>query len=161
MDARAYVGHVLTVTHDRLRQSIGDLSEADARHVLAGKLTPAVWQIGHLAYVDGNYVRRSGGQSPAPAHYENLFKPGTGGAQDYPTLAEVWKVFDAVNRALVDRAAAADYQTPVDAPAYTCVGEMLVYCGYHRGYHIGKLTTLRALLGKPVLFGGPTPPPAR
>jgi uncharacterized damage-inducible protein DinB len=33
------------------------------------------------------------------------------------------------------------------------VGEMLAFSAYHRGYHIGKMATLRALLGKPRLLG--------
>lgn len=158
MDAKPYVTHVLTITHDRLRGSIADVSDAEARRVLVGKLTPIVWQIGHLALVDGNYVRRSGGESPVPARYAELFKQGSGGEQDYPPLAEVWGAFDAAHRALVDRAAGANYDSPVDAPAYKTVGEMLVYCAYHRGYHAGKIMTLRGLLGKPLLTG---PAPAR
>jgi hypothetical protein len=158
MDAKAYVTRVLAVTHERLRGSIADVSDAEARRVLAGKLTPIVWQIGHLALVDGIYVRRAGGESPAPARYAELFKQGSGGEQDYPPISDVWGAFDTAHRALLDRAAGADYDAPVDAPAYKTVGEMLVYSVYHRGYHLGKIMTLRGLLGKPLLTG-PTPPP--
>ncbi|MFN3286306.1 MAG: hypothetical protein ACK45F_08505 [bacterium] len=41
----------------------------------------------------------------------------------------------------------------MDAPHYRNVGEMLALSAYHRGYHIGKMTTVRALLGKRRLFG--------
>lgn len=150
MDMRGYVTHVLAITHERLHDAIRDVPEADARRLLAGRLTPIVWQVGHLAVVDGNYVRRAGGDSPVPADYTGLFKQGTGGEADYPALAEVWNVFDAAHRALVDRAGAVDYATPVDAPAYKTIGEMLVYASYHRGYHLGKVMTLRGLLGKPI-----------
>jgi uncharacterized damage-inducible protein DinB len=150
MDARAYVRFALTLTHDRLHEAIQDVSEADARRVLAGRLSPIVWQIGHVAFVDGRNVGRAGGESPAPAHYANLFNQGTGGEQDYPTLKEAWTVFDAAHRALVDRAAGTDYQAPIDSPNYKTVGDMLVHTVYHRGYHLGKIMTLRSFLGKPV-----------
>jgi hypothetical protein len=151
MDEKTYVTYMLGVSHDRLREAVNGVSEADARRVLAGKLTPIVWQVGHLAMVDGNYVRRTGGESPVPARFAELFKQGSGGEQDYPPLAEVWNVFDATHRALVDGAGGADYQKPVDAPSYKTIGEMLMYASYHRGYHIGKIMTLRSLLGKAVV----------
>lgn len=37
--------------------------------------------------------------------------------------------------------------------SYRSVGEALLFLTYHRGYHIGKITTLRALLGKQRVFG--------
>ncbi len=150
MDAAATIAQQLTVTHDRLRRAIDGLTEDDARQVLAGRLAPVVWQVGHLAYVDSNYVQRGGGSPPAPPHYADLFKPGTGGQQDYPPLGEVWSVFEGAQRGLLSVARAADLAAPLDFPAYKSVGEMLVYSCFHRGYHIGKIATLRALLGKPL-----------
>jgi hypothetical protein len=151
MDEKTYVTYMLGVSHGRLREAIDGVSDAEGRRVLAGKLTPIVWQVGHIALVDGNYVRRTGGESPVPARYAEVFKQGSGGEQDYPPLRDVWEVFDATHRALADRAAGVDYQAPVDAPSYKTVGEMLMYSSYHRGYHIGKIMTLRGLLGKPVV----------
>jgi hypothetical protein len=148
MDAKGYVTQMLSLSHTRLREAIDGVSDADARRVMAGKLTPVVWQVGHLALVDGNYVRRAGGESPVPARYAELFKQGSGGEQDYPPLSEVWKVFDTTHRVLMDRASDADYEAPIDAPAYKTVGAMLLYSSYHRGYHIGKIMSLRGLLGK-------------
>jgi hypothetical protein len=151
MDTKSYVKTMLGVSHDRLREAVNGVSEADARRVMAGTLTPIVWQVGHIALVDGNWVRRAGGDSPVPARYAEVFKQGSGGEQDYPPLAEVWDVCESAHRALVDRADGADYETPVDAPSYKTVGEMLMYAPYHRGYHIGKIMSLRALLGKTVV----------
>ncbi|MHB8730923.1 MAG: DinB family protein [bacterium] len=151
MDAKTHVTYMLGVSHGRLREAIDGVSDADGRRVMAGKLTPIVWQLGHVALVDGNYVRRAGGESPVPARYAELFKQGSGGEQDYPPLSEVWTVFDATHKALVDRASGADYQAPIDAPSYKTVGEMLMYSGFHRGYHLGKIMSLRGLLGKVVV----------
>ena len=151
MDAKAHVTQMLNLSHNRVREAIDGVSDADARRVMAGKLTPIVWQVGHLALVDGAYVRRAGGESPVPARYAELFKQGSGGEQDYPPLSEVWSVFDSTHRALADRAADADYDKPVDSPTYKTIGDMLLYSSYHRGYHIGKIMSLRGLLGKAVV----------
>jgi DinB family protein len=148
MDAKGYVTQMLTLSHTRLREAIDGVSDADARRVMAGRLTPVVWQVGHLALVDGIYVRRAGGESPVPASYTELFKQGSGGEQDYPPLSEVWSVFDTTHRALIHRASGANYEAPIDQPAYKTIGEMLLYASYHRGYHIGKIMSLRGLLGK-------------
>lgn len=155
MDARSNVTYMLNLSHSRVREAIDGIADSDARRVLGGKLSPIVWQVGHLALVDGLYVARSGGESPVPGAYAEVFKQGSGGEQAYPPLSEVWNAFDAAHRALADRAAGAAYETPVPAtaatPAYQTVGEMLQYASYHRGYHIGKIMSLRALLGKAVV----------
>jgi hypothetical protein len=156
MDARGYVTQMLNLSHHRVREAIDGVTDAEARQVLGGRLTPIVWQVGHLALVDSIYVKRSGGESPVPPRYAELFKQGSGGAQEYPPLSEVWQVFDTTHRALADRAAGAEYATPLQpagtaAPAYKTVGEMLLYASYHRGYHVGKIMSLRGLLGKAIL----------
>ncbi len=35
---------------------------------------------------------------------------------------------------------------------FKTVGDVVSFATFHRGYHIGKICTLRALLGKPRLF---------
>jgi hypothetical protein len=86
-----------------------------------------------------------------------FFKAGTGGPADYPSLGQVWEAFDRGHSTLVEAARSADMTRPVEGPMYANVGEMLIYASVHRGYHIGKMTTLRALLNKPILFGAPPP----
>ena len=80
---------------------------------------------------------------------------GTGGAAKYPPLAEVRQAFEATHQALLKTAATADYDAPTPRPgnSYANVGELMVSACVHRAYHIGKMTTLRALLGKDRLFG--------
>ncbi len=90
-----------------------------------------------------------------PAGYEALFKRGTGGGggETYPSLDEVKAAFDRAQQSLQNAARTVDLGTPVEARNYGNIGEMLVFTCYHRGYHIGKMTTLRALLKKARLFG--------
>jgi hypothetical protein len=141
----------------RLGRAIEGITAEEARRIVMG-LAPIVWQVGHLAVVDATYAQRGGGTYAAPAHYGDLFKPGTGGSAEYPPLEEVWAVFSDAHRALLKIVDEADLAKPLEHPAgaYTSIGGMLVYACYHRGYHVGKVGTLRALLGKRL----PSLPPA-
>lgn len=153
MDMTAMVSHQLAATYDRLKRCLDGLTDDEAHRTLAGKLTPITWQFGHLAVIDSIFAQRGGVSYPLPPRYTDLFKVGTGGHADYPPLSEVWTGFDGAHRALAQAAAEADYSTPVESRPFASIGEMFIFACHHRGYHLGKIATLRALLGKPRLFG--------
>lgn len=152
MDPRSIVAYGLTASFTRVQRCVEDISETEAGGT-PNNLTPIIWQLGHLALTDGGFLRLAGGTSPAPDSFKVLFKTGSGGPADYPPLAEVRPVFEAAQRKLQELAQSADLIQPVESRNFATIGEMLVFAAYHRGYHIGKMTTLRALLGKPRLFG--------
>lgn len=158
MITRAMVTQQLDTSYGRLHRALEGVTEEEGRRFMAGRLAPIVWQIGHLAVVDAMYVQRGGGSFTVQPRYPDLFKPGTGGDADYPALHEVWATFSGAHRALLKVADEADYARPLEHPSgiYTNVGEMLIYACFHRGYHVGKTATLRALLDKPL----PAVPPA-
>jgi hypothetical protein len=160
MDDRALIQHQLARSHQIVKQCLGDVTETEARQLPEAKLAPVIWQVGHLAAANQNFIQRAGATSTAalPARYTDLFKTGTGGAADYPALSEVVKSFDETHEALVRTVAEARLETPIEVPAgrprvFTTFGEMFTFADAHRWYHIGKITSLRALLGKPRLFG--------
>ncbi len=136
----------------RAIRCIEDVTEDEARATPQG-LTPIIWQLGHLVVSDAGYLRRAGGTVELPAAYGTLFPTGTGGAAAYPPVAEARRFFEEVQRGLVQAARTTDLSRPVEGRSYSTAGEVLVFTGYHRGYHVGKMTTLRALLKKPRLFG--------
>lgn len=154
MDAttRDLIIYGLESSFGRVIRCVDDVSEDEARAVPKG-LSPVVWQLGHLVVIDGGYLQRAGGAVEIPATYAGLFGTGTGGAAAYPPLREARGYFEAIQRALVEAARTTDLQRPVEGRSYRTAGEVLVFTGYHRGYHVGKMTTLRALLHKPRLFG--------
>lgn len=155
MDATAMVCQQLTVSFDRLKKCVADLTDEEARRQLAGKLSPVIWQLGHVAVSDAQFAQRAGGSYAVPPHFANLFKMGSGGQADYPSLEEVSAVLSQAHRSLLAAAQEADYTKPLEGRSYSTVGELLVFAVQHRGYHIGKMASLRALLGKPILFGAP------
>lgn len=149
---RDLIVYGLESSFGRVVRCLEDVSGDEARATPQG-LSPMIWQLGHLVVVDGGYLRYAGGGIEIPSAYAGLFAMGTGGAADYPPLDEVRRHHEAVQRALVEAARTADLARPVEGRSYRTAGEVLIFTGYHRGYHVGKMTTLRALLRKPRLFG--------
>jgi DinB family protein len=162
MDVNAAIQFQLQRTHDRVRQCLADLSAEEARRLPLPRLSPVVWQVGHLTFYDALYAKGAGvghGMPAFPLQYEHLFKVGTGGEAEYPPIEQVSKFFDGTNAALETIARSQNLAKPVEGELYQDVGGMLIFACIHRNYHIGKMATLRALLDKPILFGPPSPAP--
>lgn len=160
MDIHAAIQFQLQRSHERVQQCIADLSREEAHRSPIPRLSPVVWQVGHLAFYDALYAERAGVAHAVPAipgDYERLFEAGTGGQAEYPPVDQVWKAFDRTHGALLEIAERADLAKPIEGQLYKDVGGMLMFACVHRTYHIGKMATLRALLDKPVLFGPPAP----
>lgn len=152
MDQRDVALFGLKATLTRVNRCLEEINDEEARRVPSG-LTPLIWQVGHIATSDFGFAARAGGPSKAPAGYDALFGRGTGGEAAYPPLAEVVGTLTRAQEALEAVARTADLGATVETPNYATIGQMLTFVAYHRGYHVGKMTTLRALLGKPRLFG--------
>jgi hypothetical protein len=157
MDDRALLQQQLAASHQIVKQCLGDISEDEARRMPNPTLSPIIWQVGHLAVSNANFIQRAGA-APAtsvPANYPDLFKTGTGGKAEYPPLAAVMGVFDSTHGALMRAVAEAKLDSPNEGPRglWKNQAEMYGFSNTHRWYHIGKINSLRALLGKPRLFG--------
>ena len=155
MTERARVLNQLEGSHRLVKELVGDVLDDEARHVPAANLSPITWQVGHLAFADATFGRHARGAYPVPENYADLFKTGTGGHARYPEFNEVVEAFDASHRMLVQLAGEADFASPMTIlpGAFNSLGEMFIFVCAHRGYHAGKIGTLRSLLGKPRVFG--------
>lgn len=163
MDVNAAIQFQLHRTRERVRQCLADLSADEARRLPLPRLSPVVWQVGHLAFYDALYAERAGvghAMPVIPREYEQLFKIGTGGEAEYPPIEHVATLFDRTGAALETIAQSGNLDKPIEGQLYKDVGGMLIFACVHRNYHIGKMATLRALLNKPILFGPPNPPPS-
>lgn len=149
---REFLLYGIEATHIRLMRCLEDLSDDEARRSPHG-LSPVIWQAGHVALTDVNFARRADGTSEAQSGYTELFAMGTGGEAAYPPLAGVREAVVAAQRALEQAVRTVPLEAAVEGRGYATAGEMFAFALYHRGYHIGKITTLRALLEKPRLFG--------
>jgi len=152
-DLSTLLAGMLGSTATRIQRVLADVSEEDARARPQG-LTPIVWQVGHMAFVDSRVLVRSGVIVEVPASYERSFTTGSGGEADFPPLTAIVPVMMELNDRLQLLAVKGDLTQPIGGTrSYASVGEALGFVVYHRGYHIGKITTLRALLGKARVFG--------
>lgn len=115
-------------------------------------LAPVVWQVGHIAYYDAHLISEiEGGTPDVPEEYAELFQQGSSGDATFPPLSEVRAVAEQVQAKLL--ALDVDPFQPLDGGSlYSNVGGAFMFTQLHRGWHIGKIMTLRALLGKPVIF---------
>jgi len=157
MEDRALIQQQLAVSHQIVKHCLGDVNEGEAGRLPAPTLSPVIWQVGHLAVTNSNFIQRAGVTSGTtlPERYPELFKTGTGGAADYPSLSEAVKAFDETHEALMRAVAETKLDASSEGPRglWKNYGEMFSFANAHRWYHIGKITSLRALLGKPRLFG--------
>jgi hypothetical protein len=157
VEDRALIRQQLAASHQIVKQCLTDITEGEAGRPQAAILAPVVWQIGHLAVTNTNFIQRAGATSSVtlPARYPEVFKTGTGGPASYPSLGEVVKAFDDTHEALMRTVSEAKLDTPTEGPRglWKNYSEMFSFANTHRWYHIGKLNSLRALLGKPRLFG--------
>lgn len=157
MDDRALIQEQLEGTRKILVRCLGDISDDEAHLMPDSTLSPIIWQVGHLTTADAHIMQRAGiGRAPSmPANYEDLFKTGTGGKADYPRLDEVVRLFDATHEALIGAVAEADLAAPDDGPLglWKNAAGLFAFSNSHRWYHIGKINSLRGLLGKSRTLG--------
>ena len=140
-----------------MRRSLGEISDDEAHRVLDDSLAPMTWQVGHLAWAD-LYLLKAAGASPSvtlPDSFVELFKTGTGGRAAYPPLETVQRAFDDAHGAVMKAAADLDPDSPRESShgLWKTSGGVLLFLNNHRWYHVGKMTSLRAMLGKPRVFG--------
>lgn len=157
MSQRETMRQQLDNTHGALLAATEGLSADEMTRIAAPGLAPVIWQLGHLAAAEAWIGGFAGGTFAPPKEFSELFGSGTGTAPArYPSFAQVKEAFAGANQSLVKIALEADYETKTDTPLnkyFGTIGAMLPFLLFHRGWHMGKVTTLRTMLGKVRLFG--------
>ncbi|HLT58638.1 MAG: DinB family protein [Limnochordales bacterium] len=153
MDVQELLKQALTGGAGMIDRAVSDLTEEEAAQSPHG-LAPIVWQVGHLAVSEARLVQQLlGVEVELPASYGDLFPFGSSGTGSFPPLAEVRENFTRVHQQLL-KAAEGDLARAVDGgQLYSTAAGALMFADRHRWYHIGKIMTLRSLLGKPRLLG--------
>lgn len=153
MELRELLKHALAGGAGMIKHTISDLSEEEAAQRPHG-LSPIVWQVGHLAVTEARLVQELlGVEVELPASYGHLFPYGSSGDGPLPPLSEVSEAFERVHEQLL-KATDEDLSRAADGGRlYSTVGGALLFADHHRWYHIGKIMTLRGLLGKQRLLG--------
>lgn len=156
MDDRALIRKQLAVGHRLLTLTLHDISDGEAKRSPSPPLSPIVWHAGHVAFSNFSFaLGRQAAPARVPEGYPALFAMGTGGDADYPAFSAVVEVLDDSHAALLAAVAGADLDAANEGPfgAWSNLAEMFAFASNHCSYHVGKIATLRALLGKPRLIG--------
>ena len=131
---------------------MGDLTDDEMQRAPAGGLSPVIWQVGHVAVSDAFFARLCGSDVTVPEGFDALFGRGTGGVKTYPPFAEIKTYYERMQAALEAIAQSAEMGRAVESKNFKTVADALSFNCFHRGYHIGKMCTLRGLLGRAPLF---------
>jgi uncharacterized damage-inducible protein DinB len=155
----------LKLAHSRIHDFTADLSPEEWFWHPAEFITHAAWQVGHLAVSDYNLcLRRVRGRtqedesliSDAFIEHFKLGSQPVAGAENYPPLAEIQRVFAAVHaQAIKELSAMTDEElnVPVEQPHpvfKTKLGSV-EYASSHDMVHNGQIGLLRRLMGKAAL----------
>lgn len=152
VDMRDIFRKQLEFSGTSLLKATEDLTDEEAAH-RPHDLAPIVWQVGHIAYYDAVLLSKvHGGEPDVPAEYAQLFKQGSSGEGDFPPLSEVRATFQRVHEEILKLAELELDRELEGGPLSSTLAGALMFNNMHRGWHNGKIMTLRALLGKPVMF---------
>jgi len=152
MDFREVYRNQLTFSANSLLETTQDLTEEEGARRPHG-LAPVVWQLGHITYYDARLVSQARGtELMVPASYGQLFAAGTSGEGPFPPLAEVRETFRRVNEEVLKLLELPCELEVPSGPGKSSLAQAVMFTIYHRGWHNGKIMTLRALLGKPIMF---------
>ena len=139
-------------TNRILLRTLEDLSEEELQRSPTGGLSPVIWQVGHIAATDAYFARMCGADAAVPEEFAGLFGRNSGGPRPYPQLADVKPVYSAGQQTLETLTRSAEMGRAIESKNFKTVADALSFNCFHRGYHIGKICTLRALMGRQPLF---------
>jgi DinB superfamily len=154
-----------TMAHRRVKDFTDDLTPDEWFWHPAEYVTHIAWQVGHLAVSDYNLcLRRLRGRTKEdetliPDAFIEHFKLGSqplAGSVNYPPIAEIKRVFDAVHaQAVKELAELSDEELDVPAdpphPIFKTKLGAVDYASGHDLVHNGQIGLLRRLMGKPAL----------
>ena len=148
MTAAALIKLQAERSETRFRKGLEGLDERELK-ARPQNLAPALWQLGHIVASDWALLNRAGVPPEIPAFFQEEYRKDTKGENLAQSAAQIWEGFAKVQAGFL-ALSGSDLDKPLVHPAgiYGNVGEGLMYMLIHRGYHHGKLMTLRALLGK-------------
>jgi len=139
-------------TNRILLRTLEDLSADELQRSPVTGLSPVIWQVGHVAATDAYFAGMCGADLTLPEAFTGLFGRNTGGAKPYPGLGDVKAVYEAGQQALEALTQSAEMGRAIESKNFKTVADALSFNCFHRGYHIGKICTLRALMGRAPLF---------
>lgn len=168
MKAIDLIRWALQASDEGVNALVQDMREAPLTRPIVGSGHPSgnhpLWNLGHMAYIEGNITSCITGDANPFEHWAHLFAPGTQPSDDaglYPGFDEVLaklrslrasnlKLLDAIGEDGLDR-------TPRRIPpgfetAMQTIGRAFLLMPLHQMVHYGQITVARRAAGRPPLF---------
>ncbi len=144
-------------------QFLDDLNEADWFWTPPGFVTHIGWQVAHIAASQYGLClfrlrgRTAEDETLIPQTFWDSFKIGSkpvAGAENNPPVGTILGVFDAMQEQVLSELAdktdeEVDMPLEKPHPAFTSVLGAIEYSPLHELIHVGQITLLRRLMGKP------------
>ncbi len=145
------------------KQFLDDLNEEDWFWTPPGFVTHVAWQVAHIASSQYGLClfrlrgRTAEDETLIPQEFWDNFKIGSipvAGAENNPPVATIWGVFDGMQeQVLSELADKSDQEVDIPLekphPAFSTVLGGIEYSPMHELIHVGQITLLRRLMGKP------------
>jgi uncharacterized damage-inducible protein DinB len=158
----AVVGPIATIfkiNDGFMSRAVDGLTSEELWHRPTGHNNPILWLLGHVVQNRAGVVRSFG--EPFDTGWGELFLRGSQlqEAARYPSVEEIRRVLDEVNRRLYERLESIDdlqlaqpaAGTPV--PQVKTVADRLAFFAFHDSYHVGQMGFVRKGLGRSPLAG--------
>lgn len=121
-----------------------------------GVPNPAIWTLGHLAYVRADFVWMLTGEKLYPPEWVPLFKIGSEPLEDthqYPTPDLCWELLTKCKEkleAFLETATEEDFASAPNGanPFFPTKAAVFVHLTHHEAHHTGNLALVRRMLGK-------------
>ncbi len=156
--------HSLATARWLMTELIQNLTPEQWMHQPKPGMNHVMFNVGHIAYCDGDFLRASGGDtSTVPASWKELFNMGctpSAKASDYPSPQEVTNVLNRVRGEFAAHLASlpdARLLDPVDhemlADITPTISHLPAFVTLHESTHIGQILSIRQALKLPGVLG--------
>jgi hypothetical protein len=143
---------------------IDGVTPAQWMHQVSPGANHVMFNVGHIALVDRQFLAAAGGQSTGvPDSYEALFAPGcepSDRADDYPSPSELLEVLRAARAELIEHfqgLSGSELLAPGDDERLADVASPIAlipgFASFHEGTHSGQILLIRRSLGLARVLG--------
>lgn len=154
----APIAAIFRVNDDLMARALDGLTAAELGQRLTDRNNSMLWLAGHITEIRAFLLRTLGEQ--VDTTWGELFVRGAAlqEAGRYPSIEEIKRVTEQINRNLYAKLEALDDQQLAEAashelPSIRTVADQIAFFSMHDSYHVGQMAFVRKGLGFPGIAG--------